>query len=149
MAEVAKIDIDGVEWDIRDDILTARFEQYVQSLETRLSNAVQTVGTNYNTSAFGDPSKRPYRQTPFTIKAASKKKVCIAQCYIRSSFGLAVTVNIDLKNTNTIQLIWGDSSTSSVVYLDGTYDSINDTWTCTNMRGEAENINYLQFLGNA
>ena len=149
MAEVAKIDIDGIEWDIRDDILTARFEQFLQSLETRLFNAVQTVGEIYNTSEFGDTSKRPYRQVPFTIKAASKKKVCIAQGYIRAGVGVAVTLNIDLKNTNTIRIAWGDSGTSFSAYLDGTYDAINDTWICTNMRGEADTINCLQFLGNA
>lgn len=45
MAEVAKIDIDGIEWDIRDDILTERFEQFLQQRETQRSYSTSEVDT--------------------------------------------------------------------------------------------------------
>lgn len=45
MAEVAKVDIDGIEWDIRDDILTARFEQFLQQRETQRSYSMSEVNT--------------------------------------------------------------------------------------------------------
>lgn len=44
MAEVAKIDIDGIEWVTRDDVLTARFEQFLQQRE--IQNSYSTTETN-------------------------------------------------------------------------------------------------------
>lgn len=45
MAEVSKIDIDGIEWDIRDDILTARFEQFLVQRELQRSYSTSEVDT--------------------------------------------------------------------------------------------------------
>ncbi len=45
MAEVAIIDIDGIQWEIRDDVLTERFEQFLQQRETQRRYSTSEVNT--------------------------------------------------------------------------------------------------------
>lgn len=136
MAEVAKIDIDGVEWDIRDDILTARFEQFLQQRETQRNYSTSEVNTGkkwINGKPIYRVTKHVYHNgsvvTGYTYDSSSNNFIgsfttnAETIVTIRSNF-------TDSSNRQGVQYTQGYGSTGNILWVNNNtvYNRIAEQW---------------------